>query len=468
MSLEKDSVMDMIKLSYEKGTIAVRGGGRLPNTSWDSGAKCYRALALHYRDITDYLRGSGVPFEDTVLDPPPCPRFGKPKAKLRDYQTKALLAWKKAGKWGTIVLPTGAGKTFVAVEAIYQINEPCLVVVPTIDLLEQWAERLRKELEVKVGIFGGGKHEVEALTIATYDSAHLRAEQLGNKYLFLIFDEVHHLPAPSYSAVAELFVSPYRMGLTATYEREDGLHTNLPHLVGGKVYEVSVQELAGEHLAEYDLKIIKTELTPEEKEEYDGYSKIFRRYINKRGILIRTPADFRRFVMLSGRDPKAREALLARHKARVIAFNSEAKLKALRELLKRHSRDRVLIFTEHNKLVQRISRLFLIPAITHRTKKEERRYNLARFKEGLYRVIVTSKVLDEGIDVPEANVGIILSGTGSTREYRQRLGRLLRKKDGKRALLYEIVSRNTSEVMTSKRRHISVKKKLADNRKGVR
>lgn len=455
----------MIRLSYEKGTIVVQGGGRIPNTSWDAGTGRYRGLALYYRDIVNYVRESGAVFEDDVLKPVPCPRFSRPKVELRDYQRQALKAWARAGRWGTIVLPTGSGKTFVALEAIYQLNLASLVVVPTIDLMEQWASILREELGAKVGLFGGGEHEIEALTVATYDSAYLRAEQLGDKFPLIVFDEVHHLPAPRYSGIAELFASPYRMGLTATYEREDGLHTALPRLVGDKVYEVAVQKLAGKHLADYDLRIIKTDLTPGEKKEYDRHSRIYRSYLRGRGISLRTHGDFRRFIMLSGRDPRAREALLARHRARVIALNSEAKLEVLRELLRKHAGDRVLIFTEHNRLVQRISKVFLLPAITHRTTKEERRHNLARFKEGAYRVIVTSKVLDEGIDVPEANVGVILSGTGSTREYRQRLGRLLRKKQGKRAVLYEIVSRDTSEVMTSRRRHIPVKKKLAGKKK---
>jgi superfamily II DNA or RNA helicase len=455
----------MIRLTFEKGTIAVRGGVRVPNTSWDSGSKCFRGMALHYRDITGYLRNSGIPFEDKVLDPLPCPNYGRPRVRLRGYQRQALEAWHGGGNWGTIVLPTGAGKTFVAIKAISELNESTLVVVPTLELMEQWAARLKEELGVEVGIYGGGSHELKALTVATYDSAYLRAEELGNRYPFLVFDEVHHLPAPSYSAIAELFASPYRMGLTATYDREDGLHKALPRLVGGKLFELEIHDLAGKHLANYDLRIINTDLTPEEKKEYVRCHDIYRRYLQRRGISLRTPADFQRFVMLSGRDPKAREALLARHQARVVALNSKAKIEALRTLLREHLGDRMLIFTEHNKLVQRISKIFLLPAITHRTPKEERKHNLACFREGVYRVIVTSKVLDEGIDVPEANVGVILSGTGSTREYRQRLGRLLRKKNGKKAVLYEIVSRNTSEVMTSKRRHGSGEDKRIDKKK---
>ncbi len=120
--------------------------------------------------------------------------------------------------------------------------------------------------------------------------------------------------------------------------------------------------------------------------------------------------------------------------------------------MKKHKKGKVFIFTEHNKLVYRISREFLIPAITYRTAIKERNEILERFKSGIYKAVVTSKVLDEGIDVPDADVGIVISGTGSERAFIQRLGRILRKKKGKEAVLYEIISAETSEVNTARKR----------------
>lgn len=449
----------MIHLSFDKGTVIVRGDVRVPNTTWDSRINSFRGLALHYQDIINYLERSGVDYSDRVLDLLPMPYVEEPRFELRDYQEEALKAWFKAGRRGVIVLPTGAGKTIVAIEAISRVKKPALIVVPTLDLVDQWRGRLEAELSVEVGVLGGGFQNAKALTVSTYDSAYLRADTLGNKFFLLVFDEVHHLPAPGYASIAEMFASPYRMGLTATYEREDGLHEELPRLVGGKVYEKVVRDLAGKHLAEYDLEVIPTELTPEEKKEYDRNHKVYLDFLRASKLSLGTPQDFRRFIMRTGRDPRARRALLARNRARSIAMNSRSKLEALRKILERHEQDRVLIFTEHNELVHRISKDFLIPSITHKTPKDERRHNLESFKTGAYSAIVTSKVLDEGVDVPEASVGVILSGSGSTREYRQRLGRLLRKKEGKRAILYEIVSRKTSEVSTSRRRHMPVSKK---------
>jgi superfamily II DNA or RNA helicase len=158
--------------------------------------------------------------------------------------------------------------------------------------------------------------------------------------------------------------------------------------------------------------------------------------------------------MATGRDPRAREALLARNRAFKVALNSEAKLSLLAQKLDAYRRERVLIFTLHNDLVYAISRRFLIPAVTYQTPREERREILHKFAAGEYRAIVTSQVLDEGVDVPEASVGLVLSGTGSTREYIQRLGRLLRKVEGKTARLVEIISKETVEVGISRRRRL--------------
>lgn len=321
------------------------------------------------------------------------------------------------------------------------------------DLLDQWRKLLSNQFETEVGAYGGGDDRLEALTVSTYDSAYIRAEQLGDKFMFIIFDEVHHLPAPSYSQIAEMYIAPYRMGLTATYEREDGGHRVLSRLVGGRVYQLGVDALAGRHLSPYTHEKLFVDLTPREQKVYEREYGVFTSYLRRKNITLRSPQDFQKFIMYTGGDPAAREALLARNRALKIALNSTAKINLLTELLRTHKGEKILIFTRHNRLVYRISRRFLVPAVTHQTPKEERKETLDKFKAGRYRVIVTSQVLDEGVDVPDATVGFILSGTGSSREYIQRLGRILRKRKGKQAKLIEIVSRETVETRISRRRH---------------
>jgi len=179
---------------------------------------------------------------------------------------------------------------------------------------------------------------------------------------------------------------------------------------------------------------------------------IFSDYLREKGIVLKSPEDFHRFIMSTGRDRRAREALLARNRAVKVALNSEAKLALLAKQLEARRGEKTLIFTLHNDLVYKISRRFLIPAVTYQTPREERHEILESFRRGNYSVIVTSQVLDEGVDVPDASLGFMLSGTGSTREYIQRLGRLLRKVEGKHAKLVEIVSKETMEVRMSQRR----------------
>ncbi len=439
------------KVSFEKGTVLVRGDVHVPNSSWDSRSGAYRGMAVYYRDIIEYLKRSSIQHEDEVLDLLPCPPL-RCKVSMRSYQKAALNAWLKAGKRGVIVLPTGSGKTIIAVGAIEKINAPAIVVVPTLDLVEQWRRVLSEQFDVEVGTYGGGENLLKALTVSTYDSAYLRVEELGNRFALIVFDEVHHLPSAGFRHIAEMFASPYRMGLTATYEREDGLHLELPRLVGGKVYELAVQDLAGRHLSEYDLERIHVDLTPEERAEHDRQHKVFTDYLASRRLVLRTPADFTRFIMRTGRDPAAREALLARNRAMDIALNSQSKLEVLKKILLENPSDLTIIFTQHNKLVHRITRDLLIPCITHMTPKDERTEILDNFRDGKYRLVVTSKVLDEGVDVPDATRAVILSGTGSSREFIQRLGRILRKREGKRAKLVEIVSRETAETGMSWRR----------------
>ncbi len=436
-----------MKITYHKGTILLKGDYNVPNTKWDARSGCYRSQALNYRDIIEYLEKSGISYEDSVLDLIPCPDLSC-KATLRGYQKKALEQWLLQRK-GVVVMPTGSGKTILGLKIIEHVNSPVFIVVPTLDLVRQWKEELQT-FDIEIGEYTGEKKDLQAITVSTYDSAYLNAENLGNRFKLLIFDEVHHLPGEGYRQIAEMFASPFRLGLTATYEREDGLHEEIPRLIGGKVYEIQTDDLTGEYLANYETKKILVELTKGEQKEYEQYHKTFRNYIVSRHITMRTPNDFKKIIMRSGYDSQARDALLARNKAEKIAYNSKGKIDKIQELLSKN--DRIIIFTRYNDMVYEISKRFFIPCITYRTDSHEREEVFNKFKNGEYSVLVSSQVLDEGIDVPEANVGIIVSGTGSSREYIQRLGRLLRPRENKKAVLYELVTKGTKETRTSYRR----------------
>ncbi len=444
----------VIALRYEDGTVRVEGDGweALPGVEPDPRSGTGRAPACHYPAIREACENQGIAVEDRVLDLPALDGLDS-AYELREYQAAALDAWTGNGRRGVVELPTGSGKTVIGIAAIEAVAEPTLVVAPTVDLVEQWRGELAREFDRPVGQLGGGTQRVEALTVATYDSAYLRAEELGDRFGLVVFDEVHHLGGEGYREIARLLAAPARLGLTATFERPDGAHEVIEDLVGGVVYRLDPDELAGEHLAPYDVKRITVELTEEEREAYERNQETFTSYLARSNLQLRSGSDYQKLVMRSGNDPAAREALLARQRAREIVYNSAAKVDTLERLLDRHRDDRAIVFTAHNDLAYRVAERFLAPAITHHTPASERRQVLERFREGTYSRVVTSNVLDEGIDVPAANVAVVLSGSGSEREFTQRLGRILRPtEDGGRALLYEVVSEETSEERVAERR----------------
>ncbi|MGA9400236.1 DEAD/DEAH box helicase [Haladaptatus sp.] len=441
-----------VTLSFENGTLRVETEREIPHTEPDPRSKTRRAPAFRYAAIRKYCEEDGLSLSDTVLDLAELPPLHS-AYELRDYQEAALDSWEDAGRRGVLELPTGSGKTVIGVKAIERCQTPTLVVVPTIDLLTQWRRILETEFDVPIGQLGGGEQNVEGLTVSTYDSAYLRADDIGDRFGLVIFDEVHHLGGEGYREIARLLAAPARMGLTATFERPDGAHEVVSDLVGEKVFDIDVDELAGTHLAPYDVKRMTVELTPEERERYEAAQGVFTDYLASSSIQMRSGSDYQELVKRSGSDPKARKALLAKQRARDIMMNSEGKVTMLGEILGNHRGDRIIVFTAHNDLVYRLSERFLIPAITHQTSAPERREILDRFRRGDYSRVITSNVLDEGVDVPDANVAVVLSGSGSEREFTQRLGRILRAKDdGGRALLFEVVTEETAEVRVANRR----------------
>jgi superfamily II DNA or RNA helicase len=373
---------------------------------------------------------------------------------LYQYQLDAVNAWQNTSRRGTIILPTGTGKGLVGLSAISGTNISTLIVSPTLDLMNQWYGGIMDAFGVDVGILGGGFHEIRPITVTTYDSAYRHIDRYGNKFGLLIFDEIHHLPAPAYAQIPELSLAPYRLGLTATYRRTDAKHLQLTHLIEPVVYEKRIADLKGTHLSQYEIHRIYVPLAPEERSLYETHESIYRQYVRENKIRY-FGNQWEHFLRKSAGDPKAREALLARMEMRRIVFGAKRKLETLESILKQHPKDRIIVFTQHNALVYEISRYFFIPAVTHQTDAVERKAVLDRFRKGAYRMLVTSKVLNEGVDVPDANVAIILGGSASPVEHLQRLGRILRKKSGKTAMLYEIVTEGTQEINVSYRRRES-------------
>jgi superfamily II DNA or RNA helicase len=446
-----------ILLQFDGGTILVTGAApeklaALPGCRHDPRLTAYRAEGRYYRRIVEYLRGRGIAYLDEARAYEATPWKLRSPREPFPHQLEARDAWWNADGRGVVVLPTGTGKTYMAILAIEKSARPTLVVTPTIDLLNQWYDELLAAFGGSVGLMGGGHYDIQPLTVTTYDSAYIHLERWGNRFGLLVFDECHHLPGPTYLNAAIGSIAPFRLGLTATPERADGQEFLIPELIGPIVYRREIRQLAGEFLAEYRTVRRYVELSPEDQACYQQARDRYRRFLDDHGISLGGPNGWVRFLRETCRSEEGRAAFQAYREQKRLAQAAPAKLELLDQLLQQHAGDRVLIFTYDNATVYLIARRFLVPAITHQTKTKERHGILKRFHSGEYPVVVTSQVLNEGVDVPAANVGIILSGTGSVREHVQRLGRLLRKQVDKQALLYEIITGGTAEEFTSDRR----------------
>ena len=446
-----------VDIRFHGGTLELRnwptpGPGLPGGFAFDERAACHRAPACAYADAIRYLISRRIPYSDTARGYATLESGARVHREPRVYQSEALAAWKKAQCRGVVVLPTGAGKTQVALMAIDDRRRSALIIAPTLDLVRQWHGQLTDAFEGPIGVIGGGDYDVQQITVSTYDSAYIHMERLGARFGLLVFDECHHLPGASYALSARLSLAPFRLGLTATPERTDGKEAELTALVGPIVYRKDIVELSGDYLAEYDTQRVTVELSPAEREEYDEARAIYVGFIRDQGISMGKPDGWSQFIIRASRNEEGRMAMAAYQRQRELAFTAPAKLAYLQRLLHQHRHDRVLIFTQDNATCYQVSRTFLVPAITHHTKVKERTDSLTKFASGHYGVLVTSKVLNEGVDIPAANVAIVLSGSGSVREHVQRLGRILRKSPKKRALLYELVSGGTSESRTSERR----------------
>jgi superfamily II DNA or RNA helicase len=453
-----------VALRYERGSLVVEGAtpadplAAVPGLVWDERVRGFRCLALHYRPLLRWLTRARRPYADHAraygeLLLPEAPALG---GEPYPYQQEALDAWLKTRR-GVVELPTGAGKTRLAMLAIAAVRRDTLVLVPTLDLVAQWAEVIRRDLGLSAGTIGGGSFALAPVTVSTYASAYRHGERFGNRFGFAIFDECHHLPGEGYALCAEVLIAPFRLGLSATPERADQRHELLDELVGPAVYRKAIPELSGVYLADYDVRTLHVDLTAEERERYDAERSLYRRFVAEQGLSLSGPRAWQRFVFLAGRTPEGRRALEAYHAQRHLAFAAEAKFQRLAELLHRHRDERVLVFTHDNRTAYEASRRFLLPLITHQTQLAERAETLRRFRDGRWPILVTSKVLNEGVDVPQAAVAVILSGNASVREHVQRLGRILRKGllasgADKRAILYELLTRATVEQGTSERR----------------
>ena len=179
-----DYNLQVTELKFDGGTLVLEGDlpeQLPPQFEWDERVERHRAPAIARRAVVGWLQKREVQVDDRSSNARSLNLKLRAAYEPRPYQKEALEAWKKAGGCGTVVLPTGAGKTFVAVHAIAHIGRSALVVAPTIDLMSQWYSLLVDSFGVEVGILGGGCHEIRDITVTTYDSAYIHAGDYGSR-----------------------------------------------------------------------------------------------------------------------------------------------------------------------------------------------------------------------------------------------------------------------------------------------
>lgn len=449
------------RLSFAGGTLLL--AGMTPATvrqvfgpqpwTWDSRVSAWRCDAIEYLSVRRSLQRNGWTFTDAV---PQWRRVRWPAVQLpalRPEQNAALAAWKPARR-GVLVMPTGTGKTEVALAIMRDTAVSTLVVAPVRDLMYQWHRRILHGLGYDAGIIGDNVFRVEPLSVTTYDSACIHMERLGAQFALIIFDECHHLPGDVRRDAARMAAAPLRLGLTATLERADGRHVDLEQLIGPVVYDLPLPAVRGQTLAHYEVVRIPVYLSEEEQARYDALSSQVRRYLAQRRQAEPT-FSWEDLTAETGKDPAARQTLQAYFARKAIEDRAAEKLRVLEDLFRLHAGSSVLIFTGSNAMARDVSRRFLIPCLLSHCGKKERLEILDGLREGAYPALVANQVLDEGVDVPEVKVAVVIGGMASTRQAKQRLGRILRKAGNARATLYEVVCAATKEEYRSRRRRES-------------
>lgn len=375
---------------------------------------------LQYKPFTPHLKKWNEPIEKVYT--------------LRSYQEQGIQEWVENKYFGTIQLPTGAGKTLIGIDAIQKIQERTLILVPNLALVGQWTTQLRRFLSLpveRIGIFTGEKKTFRQypIVISTYQllsqylqDFHAFQKQSANdvtrdkllvedtigffthKFGLLIADEAHHSQAETFRHIAFDLEIPRRMALSATIEKS--VHSSLVvATLGPIIYKVGYGLLAREgYIAPIYYKRVHVPLTEEEK-----------------GILIK--------------EGKKAYGRVSRE-----AYN---KFVAIRELLKSPETSQTLIFTSrinHAMKIHSFLKTYGIEntVLTGETIVNDRELNqlLHEFRQGNIQTLVLVKMLNEGFDAP-ADTIIVVSGTRNRREQIQRFGRATR--PGKTAKLIELI-----------------------------
>lgn len=457
--IQWDSIKGVVKIQLQKDLFNMiknelrKHGYKYLGVSGDK--VTIEILPYHGYNIYKYFKNISLDIVDVANVFADKTLLVKPELKnieLRPYQKEALEKWLENNKKGIIALPTGSGKSVIAIAALVEANVRTLIVAYTKEQIQQWRDFILKYTNIPshtIGLFYGEEKKLAPITITTYQSGFRYINTISPYFGLLIVDEVHHLPADKFKYIALHTLANYRMGLSATPTREDGKHEELFPLLGGIVYYKHPSELVEEgYLAPYKIITVKVKLKPEERKIYEQLRAKYREL-----------AKGKRFeeILEEARRGYARavEALKIHSELRQLIAMSSSKIDKAVEIarLEYERNNKIIIFTQYVDQAMEIARRLNALILTGETPEIDRKKSLEEFKNSTRGILVVTTVGDEGIDIPDANIGIIVSGTGSRRQFIQRLGRLLRPKSRSAgAILYEIITEKTPEEYQARKR----------------
>jgi superfamily II DNA or RNA helicase len=438
-------------LQFSEGTLVLSGWNALAIERvfegvpwiWDPRARLWRTEAMHYDRVRAQIASKAVGTQDENVNLP----------DLRAEQAAAVSAWKATHR-GIVVMPTGTGKTEVALRIMTDLRCSTLVVAPIRDLMYQWHSRILKGLGYDSGIIGDSLFNIRPISVTTYDSACIHMPRLGDRFQLIIFDECHHLPGPIRGDAAKMSAAMYRLGLTATLERSDGRQHFLNEWLGPIAYRLEIGDVRGKSLADYEIVRIPVHLNSLEQKRYEQLAEKVATYVYERRKE-EAEFDWQQLCNESAVDGDARRILIAFREKQSIEDRAVEKLRVLEDLFRLHYGTPMIIFAGSNAMARDVSERFLIPCLLNHCGKAERIDYLEGLRDGVYPAIVSNQVLDEGVDIPAVKIAIVIGGMGSSRQAKQRLGRILRRSGNERAVLYEVVCNDTTEVARSRKRRTS-------------
>lgn len=434
-----------LSVSFDRGTLVGDGLAGAPSFVWDPRSAKYRAPAHAYAMLKRWAEHRGVRLDDQVEPGLRALEHPVRKPDLRPYQSEALAAWHALGRRGVVVMPTGAGKTRVALAAIATCSASTVILCPTRALVEQWRKGLAEVYRGPIGVASDGERTIEAITVMTFESAYRHIDDIGARFGLLVVDEAHHFASGSRGEALECTPAAFRLGLTATAPEAGSAGADrLASLLGPVVFEVGLSTLSGTHLAPMERVHVAVALDPDERALYEASYRPFAEALRSYRRAYPT-ATWQELLRSLGSSAEGRRVLAGYYKAEDLALFPRGKAAIVSRLLDRHAHDRLLAFVARTKDAHAVSTRDLIPLVTAETKSKERERLLEAFRAGDLRALVSARVLNEGIDLPDAEVAVLVAGKLGKRETVQRVGRVLRPREGKRATVYTLVTHDTLE-----------------------